>query len=289
MIIRVGIQPRPERNLPGTMTVCIVSKTRDDGFVVVMDAMLTVTYDAGAELAGDARLVKSWILDGGWHALAAGDMAMAEAVMLRAEEEIYSQKRQDRLTRAEIERIIETAYREQRSAEVAQRILMPRRVSWDEFKEGISRGRFRRLEREVVKYNLGVELIILGVDGRFLQHLFWVGNPGVLESRDMCGYWAIGSGSQFALNALQTGPSPPLLPRDIVIYRLCEAKFHAECDRCVGRVTTIILVDSVGGWSFIPTSSVDRLRSLQRLRFTNPIPAEAIEIIRQEVSQHRTL
>src|SRR5580765_6291823 len=63
---------------------------------------------------------------------------------------------------------------------------------------------YQNLVVQMLQFNLGVELIIAGVDDSG-SHLYYLGNPGTLMSFDKLGNNSIGSGSTHAAVSFHLG------------------------------------------------------------------------------------
>jgi hypothetical protein len=110
------------------------------------------------------------------------------------------------------------------------------------------------------QFNLGVELIVAGIDGSG-SHVYYVGHPGTMVSFDKIGYNAVGSGAshvaiKFALDCLH--PNTPLGDVLLAVYA---AKRAAEVAPGVGQETEIKVISSGDIWS-VPTALMDVLKDV---------------------------
>jgi len=89
--------------------------------------------------------------------------------------------------------------------------------------------------------NSGVDIIVAGVDTA--PHLFYVGNPGTVNSLDSIGYALIGSGFQHAQLSLIENEYHAGISKENGLYALLEAKKRAEYDPGVGQLCDIVIID----------------------------------------------
>lgn len=117
------------------------------------------------------------------------------------------------------------------------------------------------LDTALAGFDLGVELIVAGVDEAG-GHLHTVLNPGAIQvCHDLIGYIAVGSGGIHALQSMigfQHSPSHSL-PQ--TVFQVLTSKQRAEVAPGVGRETDLIVIGRDGPRSLAP-GSLERLDEL---------------------------
>lgn len=223
------------------MTICIAGIAENKKIVAFTDRMLTlgapvktafeITANDKAKQLGDKVV-----------AMFAGDVLRANAVLKIAKGNI---KNADTGTE-KIADIVQEAYREQWRKDIEDGLLS---------RFGLDRKNFinkqKELDSDVVKninntigtYNLGVEIIIAGIDTNGEAHIFRVDNPGVKQTQDSIGYCCIGSGSQHATFSLIESEYNPHLSEAESIHKILQAKKRAQYDPGVGELTDIVLIN----------------------------------------------
>jgi len=68
----------------------------------------------------------------------------------------------------------------------------------------------------------------------------------IRQFQDVVGFWAIGSGSEHAIEAFTHHQDGPRTKFPVAVYCACEAKFRAEKNQGVGRKTWLFLIDQAG-------------------------------------------
>jgi 20S proteasome alpha/beta subunit len=112
----------------------------------------------------------------------------------------------------------------------------------------------------LAKFDLGLELLVYGYNGKDRRFLFEVSNPGKIISHTMRGYAAIGSGSLMATAALARKSITPGLAE--TIYRILDAKFSSETARDVGKKSNLITINSSGKVSAMSQGEIDKIREI---------------------------
>ncbi|MEW5895640.1 MAG: hypothetical protein AB1650_07800 [Candidatus Omnitrophota bacterium] len=150
----------------------------------------------------------------------------------------------------DVVKLVADVYKKYRLEVVENVWLKPRALSLDSFyKEGKSMGIPKELalalDRDMVQFNLGVELIIAGVD-IMGGHLYSVQNPGIYNCHDKIGYAAIGSGAMHATSSFIVSKYSVKFPFNESIYCTFEAKFAAERAPGVGSDTDMGTITKLG-------------------------------------------
>jgi len=102
------------------------------------------------------------------------------------------------------------------------------------------------LDNALASFNLGVEMIVAGVDGSG-GHLHTIGNPGgSQECHDRIGYVAIGSGEIHAIQSLIGFGQSHSQPIAETVFRVMSSKQRAELAPGVGRETDLVVISASG-------------------------------------------
>jgi len=150
----------------------------------------------------------------------------------------------------EIAKIVGGVYKEYRSEQIENIWLKPRNLTLDLFyKEGkclnLPKELALALDGQMIQYNLGVELIIAGVDDAG-GHLYSILNPGIYYCHDKIGYVAIGSGAMHAISSFIVNNYSVDFRLNNGAYIAFEAKFTAERAPGVGTETDMVIVSNKG-------------------------------------------
>jgi len=148
-----------------------------------------------------------------------------------------------------------------------------------------------RINKEIEKLDVGVELIVFGYDSQNVPHMFTVIEPGTSEDRDHEAFVVIGSGGQLAQDSLLSRELP-IESQAEMMCRVLEAKFCAEDDDGVGP-------DSCAGIINEPTSAEPAERFLRNAEMLavkvakennkmNPYPDEVIKAVQQGIDSALT-
>jgi 20S proteasome alpha/beta subunit len=102
------------------------------------------------------------------------------------------------------------------------------------------------IDQEMAQYNLGVELLVAGVDGSG-GHVFTIHNPGGRHLRhDVIGHAAIGSGWIHAIQSMIGFRHAAMQQLDETIFRVYVSKRRAELAPGVGRETDLMVITPSG-------------------------------------------
>jgi hypothetical protein len=156
-------------------------------------------------------------------------------------------------------------------------VLMPFGITRQDFvqkgREWFGETRFQEFVDQITRIDLGIELLVAGLDGYAESHLFSVSARGVVTPTALR-YHAIGSGAFAALGSLYQlayFPSPEI---DETVYRTCAAKFSAENVPSVGDSTYALIIEPMSGvWTLV--SEIDHIRETWRKNGQPPFPAQA--------------
>lgn len=123
--------------------------------------------------------------------------------------------------------------------------------------------------------------MLCGTDEKGDAHLVCVDGTGAPSDLTDLGFWAIGSGTHAAINALVFHADRNRLSRYINlgqgVYLACEAKFMAESAKTVGKATfvTVFPASDTGKVRFVSQTGVEYLRTLWEANGAPRIPEHA--------------
>lgn len=109
-------------------------------------------------------------------------------------------------------------------------------------------GFFQQVIIQSSNYNLGLDLIVTGVDVSG-GHIYYLVHPGSLSSFDKLGYNCIGSGGQHAALRFSLGRYTPERSLAEALYAVYAAKRASEVAPGVGRETEMAVVSGKGTWT----------------------------------------
>jgi hypothetical protein len=263
------------------MTVCIAVWPQFTGtYVLVTDQLLSsdvASVDGAMKMAMIAPV-------GQWTAMFAGDATRFPPLMDRARE-LLGDVRNTRLSLESIASVVEKAYEIELRKRVEVDILMPYGMNRDEFvargREAVGDVRFNLVMDQIAATDLGIELLVVGLDGHAQSQMFTVTAKGAIVP-SVLRYEAIGNGAPTALGTfyqLKYFPTPDL---EDVVYRACAAKFAAENVPGVGRQTYALLVEPMSGvWTVV--MEVERLREIWESKGQPPVPSEARRLVARDL------
>jgi ATP-dependent protease HslVU (ClpYQ) peptidase subunit len=262
------------------MTVCIaVAQSGRSKLVLVSDQLLSM-----GDTSIEGSVIKVRTLGRGrapWEIMYAGD-ASRFAPLVDDVDEILGDLRSPRLTIRTVESAIERAYANQLQRRIETEILRPFDLSYEKFvktgKRFLGEVRFNRVLDHVVEMDLGIELLVVGMDAETRMHVFTVSTRGVVE-RSPLRFGAIGSGAWLALASLYPIPYFAHEP-DIseTVYWSCAAKFVAEAAPGVGKQTHVMVVDPyTNGFQLL--HDVDALREVWRTKGRPKAPRPALKLV----------
>ncbi len=249
------------------MTVCIAATCDKDKIIIVgADRMFTVGPPLNVEF--EPPLTKIETMGLSCVAMGAGNGLYVSEIFRRARSEYHN------VETAPVDQIantLSTVYSQYRDQKIEEQIIRP--MVGPDFVAFRARGGtlpaylqvqpgiYQQLVVQSSQFNLGVEVILAGIDTGG-THLYYLGHPGGLISFNKIGYNAVGSGAahvaiKFALE-LQN-PSCSLAETLLNVY---SAKKAAEVAPGVGQQTEIKVVSSDGVWS-APEALIE---TLERVR-----------------------
>jgi 20S proteasome alpha/beta subunit len=150
---------------------------------------------------------------------------------------------------ADLAKALAQSYLQIRQAGAETQVLAPRGLTWAAFY-----GQHAQMQPQIVmmidqalaQYNLGLELLVAGVDDTG-GHLYSVHNPGGTELRhDVIGFAAIGSGSLPAMQSMIGFAHTATAELKETVFRVYASKRRAETAPGVGNDTDVWIVRASG-------------------------------------------
>ncbi|HEY5304324.1 MAG TPA: hypothetical protein VIJ86_09740 [Acidimicrobiales bacterium] len=150
---------------------------------------------------------------------------------------------------AEVAARLAQRYVEMRRGELEHQILSLRGLDLQKYYGGhqsLNGNITAMLDNQMAQYNLGIELLVAGVDAGG-AHIYSIDNPGQPErEHDVIGYAAIGSGGIHALQAMIGFRHSPTTPLKETVFQVYAAKRRAEVAPGVGIDTDIAIISANG-------------------------------------------
>jgi hypothetical protein len=267
------------------VTVCIGVITRfTDKIVLVSDQMLSSDENSVEGVMKWATIAPGTE----WYVMFAGDPSRFPTLMDRVRE-VMGDIRNTRLTLATVTETFERAYRFELLRLIEADILRPYGLSHDEFiwkgKRLLGEVRFNHVMDQIVATDLGIDVLVAGLDAEGQTQLFSVSPRGIVTPAALP-YHAIGAGALVALSALYPLTHFPASISDLTetVYRVCAAKFAAEAVPSVGKSTHAMIISPMAGtWTLL--MEIDRLRELWLTKGQPPTPPEALRIIQRDLKR----
>lgn len=170
-------------------------------------------------------------------------------------------------------------YATQRREQIESEVFAPRGVTMEEFYKNGLQQRFvppiaGGIDQEVMRYNLGVDVLIAGVDDEG-GHVHLVGNPGRTADFTPIGFHAIGSGAIHALQSLIGLNHTGARGLNESVFAVYTSKRRAEVAPGVGKHTDVAVVCD-DGVHFLDQRVLDQLAELFEL-YQHPVADELKE------------
>lgn len=259
------------------MTICIgVICNKAESIVATTDRMVT-TQLPPIEFEHPSTKINT-LTDKSVY-LTAGQVLPATEIFKRAKSKLVSSS----ITSIEeVTKIVCTAYKEYRTEQIEERWLRPRGLSVDLFYKGgkslsLPKELSLLMDREMIKYQLKVDIIIAGVDDTG-GHLYTISNPGTYNYHDRIGYVAIGSGGMHAISTFIFNNFSVDFGINEGVYYSIEAKMNSENAPGVGKETNMAIITQKG----INFLTQDKIRLLNEscLKITRPRLTQEEKIIK---------
>lgn len=227
------------------VTVCIAALCQgDDGdprAVVATDRMVTL----GNIIEFEHTVPKAALASPFAIAMVAGDSLIGTRIALQ----VASQTAATQPPIAEISQRLAKGYEASREEQLSEQILRLRGLDLGTYYQAhtsLNPQIVAMLDNQMSQFNLGVELLLAGVDPSG-AHIHMVQNPGGTDRLlDIIGYAAIGSGAIHALQSMigfRHGPDAAYLP---TVFRVYASKKRAEVAPGVGLDTDMAVISVHG-------------------------------------------
>lgn len=237
------------------MTVCVAALAIDSkAIVLIADKALTYGDNfSRPAMQGESGGVEKRIEIGntGWHVLVAGTPTFAEDVIRVAEARI-AQNETISDSYPSIMDCMKAAYQAVRESAIVDQILRPNLLTKEDF---VSRSNallplqdsyFLGIANNVNGFRLDCSLLVCGFDEAGEGRIFSVDEPGVVNSHELTGFHAIGSGAETAIAHLLFRAAEAEDELDLALYQAFEAKAHAEVIQGVGAYSDEWILTSDG-------------------------------------------
>ncbi len=235
------------------MTVCIAAACNDgENIVVAADRMVTAGIPLNLEF--EPPLSKIEVLEQGCIALASGSLPFADQIITKIKTQTAAQP-------FSIDKVCEIA--QQSYIALRNKIIDEQKVcaalgkDFQCFREkGASLPQYLQVQPNVYQgifiesknFNLGVELLIAGIDDNGI-HIANIVHPGTLICLNKLGYAAVGSGATHALIALHLGGQAKSLKITQTLLSIYGAKYAAEVAPGVGKETDMAVISKDKIWN----------------------------------------
>lgn len=265
------------------MTVCIAVLPRgSDAIILVSDELLSSEVTSVDGVLKWAPIVPGLA----WYVMDAGHAPRFQPLIRRVRD-LLGDVKNTRLTLETVTQAFERAFAIELTGLVEKDILLPYGLPHGEFmRKGrrlLGEVRFNKVMDQIVRADLGIEVLVAGLDAWTNQQLFSVSSGGLITPA-VLPYHAIGAGAFLALGTLYSLAHYPAFGSDLAdtVYRACAAKFAAEAAPGVGKSTHAMVVSPMAGtWALL--MDVDRLRDLWQTRGQPPVPGRARVIIKRDL------
>ena len=263
------------------MTVCIGVLPRfTDKIILISDLLLSsdeASVDGVMKFATIAPLTE-------WYVMFAGDPSRFLTLM-DAVREVLGDVKNTRLTVGTVTAAFERAYCLELLRVIEADVLRPYGLPHEEFirkgKDLLGEVRFNQVMDRVEAVDLGVELLVAGLDATAQPQLFSVSSRGIVSPAALP-YHAIGAGAPIALGSLYPVACFPTPELAETVYRTCAAKFAAENARSVGESTYAVVISPLAHtWTLV--NKLEQLRELWKTKGQPPLPAGARRLIDRDL------
>ncbi len=227
------------------MTICLGALCRDsaDGDTVVLASDRMVTWMGLTEF--EHQVPKIHQISSSTWALIAGDALAGTKIVRDVARRISTTPG----TVEEAANLVAQQYAAVRIEHAAAQLLTARGLSLQQFyqmHQQLLPQIIGGIDTALANFNLGVEIIVAGVDGTG-GHLFTVGNPGgMAQCHDVIGAVAVGSGSIHAIQSMIGFRHASMDPLKDVLFRVFTSKRRAELAPGVGHETDLAVVNALG-------------------------------------------
>ena len=241
------------------MTICMAAICADatgkagNAVVVASDRMVTMANLIEFEHTAP----KAHVIGARAIALIAGDSLIGSHLVKEVAADVHGAP----ITVAQLAQDLSTKYSETRNRNAEADILVPRGLNWASFygqHQHLVTQLTMMLDQQLNGYNLGVELLIAGVDDSG-GHIFAITNPGTRpQDHDVIGYAAVGTGALHALQSMIGFRHSVSASLQETIFRVYASKRRAEVAPGVGHETDMFVIQSTGTTA-VPAATLDEL------------------------------
>ena len=168
----------------------------------------------------------------------------------------------ERLT--DIAEVLKRIYADVRRRRIEDEVLRPM-AGIDSFNEyhvkqsGLHESVVIDMNERIRRYDLGLALLLAGIDERGEGHCILIENPGTWRSYDFLGYCTAGIGDRHADNAFAWYQYTQSIPLRDALYIAFEAKTRAEMAGGVGKATDAHIVSREHGIEVVDPAVIERL------------------------------
>ena len=263
------------------MTVCIAILPRFTDKIVLVSDMLLSSDEASADGTMKFATIGPFTE---WYVMFAGDPSRFLTLM-DAVRGVLGDVKNTRLTLSTVTAAFEQAYCLEMLRVIESDILQPYGLAHEELilkgKDLLGEIRFNQVMDRVEAVDLGVEVLVAGLDAFAQTQLFSVSSRGIV-SRAALPYHAIGAGAPIALGSLYPLSYFPMLDLAETVYRACAAKFAAENARSVGESTYAVVISPLAhAWTLV--NEIDQLREIWKAKGQPPVPPGARRLIERDL------
>lgn len=125
-----------------------------------------------------------------------------------------------------------------------------------------------RIGKQIAEYDLGVELILGGVDHK--AHLYRISEPGTFKSFDELGFCTVGSGNRHAAPVFAFYGFKPTMSASDALQIAYEAKKRSEMAGGVGNETDVWIITKEGGYEI----TQEAIQAVDRFRKERSVPTQ---------------
>jgi 20S proteasome alpha/beta subunit len=244
------------------MTICMAAICADGAgspgtaVVVASDRMVTMAN----LIEFEHTVPKSTSIGARAVALISGD-ALTGTHLVR---EVAAELATSPMTVAQVAQALSNRYSETRNRHAEADILVPRGLNWAAFygqHQNLVAQITLMLDQALSQYNLGVELLVAGVDDAG-GHISTLHNPGSRPlDHDVIGYAAVGSGQLHSVQSMIGFRHAGDTSLAEAIFRVYASKRRAEVAPGVGDETDMFVIDAAGTHP-LPVETLDELGNL---------------------------
>jgi len=256
------------------MTVCIgaISHWAPDGQAVVVASDHMVTMGGFMQYEHDVPKIK--FVSSKICVMMAGDTLSATTLI----QQLSSHFRTGEPSVEDVVNTAKTFYEQLRQDQIETEVFRPRGFTMQQFYQEGLQSRLQphlvgAIDDEVMSYDLGVELLVAGVDSEG-AHIYTVGNPGAIGNYKHTGYVSVGSGQIHAVQSLIGFKHSAYRSLYETIFEVYASKRRAEAAPGVGTETDLCFIPpGEMGWVLLNRQQLSKLDRLYT-EFSQPAGQE---------------